>query len=57
MNIDAGDLGAWSLEDKIEPGSFINIQTPDNSRKVNAAAKKGSVSARAFRAIPVKPQK
>jgi hypothetical protein len=54
MNIDAGDLGSWSLEDTIEPGSFINIQTPKNAREINAAAKKGTVSAKAFRAIPVK---
>jgi hypothetical protein len=56
MNIDAGDLGSWGVEEKIEPGSFVNIQTPKNAREVNAAAKKGAVSATAFRAIPVRPK-
>lgn len=56
INIDAGDLGSWGLEETIEPGSFVNIQTPNNAREINAAAKKGAVSAKAFRAIPVRPK-
>jgi hypothetical protein len=54
VKIDAGDLGAWAVEDWIEPGSFVDIQTPKNAREVNAAVEKGAVTAKAFRAIPVK---